>query len=166
MSYIQYISNYHLFHQSVENKLKKTEGICHLVTLFGIAALHCQITDCHSLEFCCCQCKSDFSSKFKVNLLLLQSVVPSGFFNHLGLLTFRSTSDYNSGGGDASSFLILTFDSYPVRNFISIDFWRTPSLLPSEAERIIYNSSKTRGHGKYQWGVSQCLQSQTLPLTG
>lgn len=32
----------------------------------------------------------------------------------------------------------LTFDSYPVRNFISMDFWRTPSLLPSAAERIIY----------------------------
>lgn len=33
---------------------------------------------------------------------------------------------------------MLTFDSYPVRNFISMDFWRTPSLLPSAAERIIY----------------------------
>lgn len=34
---------------------------------------------------------------------------------------------------------VLTFDSKPVRNFISMDFWRTPSLSPSAAERIIYN---------------------------
>lgn len=33
---------------------------------------------------------------------------------------------------------ILTFDSYPERNFISMDFFRTPSLLPSAADRIIY----------------------------
>lgn len=36
----------------------------------------------------------------------------------------------------------FTLDSNPVRNFMSIDFWRTPSRLPSAAEWIIYNSNR------------------------
>lgn len=37
---------------------------------------------------------------------------------------------------------IFTLDSYPVRNFISIDFFATPSLSPSAAERITYDNKQ------------------------
>lgn len=61
-----------------------------------------------------------------------------------------SHSFYNQIQGEAETFLaalrvkqhkeIITLDSYPERNFISMDFSRTPSLLPSAADRIIYKT--------------------------
>lgn len=39
-----------------------------------------------------------------------------------------------------------TLDSYPVKNFISIDFFRTPSRSPSTAERMIWNHKNQECH--------------------